>query len=270
MISFSTPGSSNPFWKRFMPLFGAGVLGIAASAPLVSQIVASAVARAPGAAPMPMPVLVGISLAQTAVLVAAAVAAGVSIAPRLGLRSYLAERQPLWQNVRRDLPLAVSVGAATGTMLIVADLAFKAWTGTALLAMSQDQRAAATSIQGLLARFLYGGITEEVLLRWGVMSVLAWLMWRIWQREQTQPRPTIIWIANMAAAILFGVGHIPAAAALLTLSAPLVVQIVVVNALAGVAFGWLYWRRSLEAAMVAHAMAHVVFITRGILGVIQG
>lgn len=270
MITLSTHGSSNRFWKRFMPLFGVGVLGVAASAPLISRIVASAVERAPVASPMPLPVLVGISLAQTAVLVAAAVAAGVSIAPRLGLRSYLAERQPLWRNLRRDLPLAVGVGAATGTTLIVADQAFKAWTGTALLAMSQDQLAPATSIGGLLARFLYGGITEELLLRWGLMSVFAWLMWRVLQRGRNQPRPAIIWTANIAAAVLFGAGHIPAAAALLTLSASLVVQIVVVNALAGVAFGWLYWRRSLEAAMVAHAMAHVVFITGAILGVIQG
>lgn len=29
--------------------------------------------------------------------------------------------------------------------------------------------------------------------------------------------------------------------------------------LGGVVFGWLYWRRSLETAMVAHATVHVGF-----------
>jgi membrane protease YdiL (CAAX protease family) len=130
--------------------------------------------------------------------------------------------------------------------------------------------APATSIGGVLARLLYGGITEEVLLRWGLMSVFAWLLWRVLQRGRNQPRPAIVWTANIAAAVLFGALHIPAAAAFLTLSAPLVVQIIVVNALAGVACGWLYWRRSLEAAMAAHAMVHVVFIAGALLGIIQG
>jgi membrane protease YdiL (CAAX protease family) len=34
---------------------------------------------------------------------------------------------------------------------------------------------------------------------------------------------------------------------------------VALNAIGGIVFGWLYWRRSLEAAMVAHASAHVGF-----------
>jgi len=35
------------------------------------------------------------------------------------------------------------------------------------------------------------------------------------------------------------------------------VRTVVLNALGGVVFGWLFWRRNLETAMLAHAMAHV-------------
>lgn len=37
-------------------------------------------------------------------------------------------------------------------------------------------------------------------------------------------------------------------------------QIVLLNSVGGVVFGWLYWRRSLEAAMMAHAATQVVFI----------
>ena len=33
---------------------------------------------------------------------------------------------------------------------------------------------------------------------------------------------------------------------------------VVLNSLAGIAFGWLYWRRGLEAAMIAHFAADLV------------
>ncbi|MDP9309822.1 MAG: CPBP family intramembrane metalloprotease [Chloroflexota bacterium] len=240
MITFSPGGSPTPFWKRFAPLFGVGLLGIAASVPLISRVVTSAVERTPAAPPIPLPALVAVSVAQTAALMAGAVAAGTAAAPGLGLRSHLAERKPLIRALRPELPLALGLGAASGIALIAADRAFQPWTGTALLAVSQDQLAPATTIWGVLARLLYGGITEELLLRWGLMSALAWLMWRVLQRGRNQPRPAIVWTANITSAGLFGVGHIPAAAAFLTLSAPLVVQIVLVNSLAGIVFGWLF------------------------------
>ena len=34
--------------------------------------------------------------------------------------------------------------------------------------------------------------------------------------------------------------------------------VVVANTAFGVLFGWLFWRYGLEAAMIAHAMAHLV------------
>jgi membrane protease YdiL (CAAX protease family) len=34
--------------------------------------------------------------------------------------------------------------------------------------------------------------------------------------------------------------------------------VVGVNAAFGLLFGWLYWRRGLESAMIAHAMTHLV------------
>ncbi len=59
-------------------------------------------------------------------------------------------------------------------------------------------------------------------------------------------------------ALLFGVGHLGAVSAVAPLTAAVVARTVALNALAGVAFGWLFWRRSLEAAMLAHMAGHVV------------
>ena len=41
------------------------------------------------------------------------------------------------------------------------------------------------------------------------------------------------------------------------LTTPIIVRSVVLNGVASATFGWLFWRRGLEAAMVAHACAHV-------------
>jgi len=66
------------------------------------------------------------------------------------------------------------------------------------------------------------------------------------------PSAAAFWAANLLAAILFGLGHLPATAALVPLSKIVVLRAVVLNGFAGIIFGYLYWKRGLESAMVAH------------------
>ena len=59
-------------------------------------------------------------------------------------------------------------------------------------------------------------------------------------------------------ALVFGAGHLPMAAKLVPLTAGVVARVVAYNALAGLVFGWLYWKRGLEHAMLAHFSADLV------------
>ena len=104
---------------------------------------------------------------------------------------------------------------------------------------------------------LYGGTTEELLLRWGLMTLFVWIGWRVVQRRQGAPTPVLVWTAIVLAAFLFGAGHLPALAAMVTLTPLLIIRTIMLNALGGLLFGWLFWRYSLEVAMVAHASFHV-------------
>jgi len=47
----------------------------------------------------------------------------------------------------------------------------------------------------------------------------------------------------------------------------LIAQTVLLNEIAGVIFGWLYWQRSLEAATVAHATFHVPLVVLSLVQV---
>jgi membrane protease YdiL (CAAX protease family) len=76
---------------------------------------------------------------------------------------------------------------------------------------------------------------------------------RLMGGESTTALPSgVFWAANVVTAVLFGLGHLPATAALAPLTAVLVVRAVVLNGLAGLLFGWLYRRYGLEWAMVSH------------------
>nr|WP_272917381.1 CPBP family glutamic-type intramembrane protease [Alteraurantiacibacter buctensis] len=113
----------------------------------------------------------------------------------------------------------------------------------------------------LVSRVLYGGLTEEVLLRWGVMGGLAWLLLRF-GRPLGLMGERALWVANAWAALLFGLGHLPTLYGLLPDPSTWLVMLVVgANALIGMVFGWLFIRRGLEAAMIAHALAHVIALS---------
>ncbi|HEY7678920.1 MAG TPA: CPBP family glutamic-type intramembrane protease [Terriglobia bacterium] len=111
----------------------------------------------------------------------------------------------------------------------------------------------------IVARVVYGGVTEELLLRWGLMTALVWLAWRYLQQRRGPVRAGFVWLAIAVSALMFAAGHLPAASFLIgALSIPVVVFVIGVNTAFGLLFGYLYWRHGLEAAMIAHAMAHLV------------
>lgn len=107
----------------------------------------------------------------------------------------------------------------------------------------------------LLVRMLYGGVTEEIVARWGLMSLFAWALSRV------LPGGTAMALAALLAALLFAAGHLPLLFATST-SPPhtMIVAVLLGNTLAGLGFGWLYARTGLEAAMAAHALSHALAV----------
>jgi membrane protease YdiL (CAAX protease family) len=104
---------------------------------------------------------------------------------------------------------------------------------------------------------VYGAIDEEVLLRLGVMTFLAWALSRSAGRRAVMP-DALMWVSVVAAALLFGAGHLPATAALAPLTPIVVARAILLNGIGGVLYGWLYWRHGLALAMVAHGGTDLV------------
>ena len=60
------------------------------------------------------------------------------------------------------------------------------------------------------------------------------------------------------AALLFGLSHLPTAFGVVPLTPVVWTYAIVLNGICGMVFGWLYWRKGLEAAMVAHFLVDIV------------
>lgn len=206
---------------------------------------------------MPLPALVALQGVQTLVLLGLLSFLGLRMGHRVGLGSPLLQGwlgpdpAPAWRTLK---PLqAVILGALAAMLVIGASLLLDPMLPEPLHPIA-DPGAGKSALNGLLASF-YGGIVEELQLRLFLMTLLVWLFTAFGRRR---PHAATLWIAIVIAALLFGAGHLPAAAKLWGLSDIVVFRTVALNAIAGLAFGWLYWRRGIEMAMLGHFSADIV------------
>lgn len=210
-------------------------------------------ALAAGRTSLPMPTVITINALQSAALLLLAAWLGNRCGPPAGLRAplftALTERTPLAPALR-EVWLPGLLGGLAGAAILYAAPAF---APPALL------NASSTTGLPLYVRVLYGGITEELLLRWGVMSVVLWLGWKAFGRKGRRPGIVLAALAIAISALAFGAGHLPAAAAVVgRLDQATVAYVLAGNGAFGIVAGILFWRCGLEAAMLAHALAHVL------------
>ena len=98
---------------------------------------------------------------------------------------------------------------------------------------------------------IYGGINEEVLLRLFLFTFVYFICSKFWGIT-AKNRLCILWIITVIVAIIFGLGHLPAALKLITASPFEIFRILLLNGIPGIVFGWLYWSKGIWTAMLAH------------------
>jgi hypothetical protein len=203
-----------------------------------------------------------LSLIQPTVLLSVAVFVGVSLAPKVGLFTPAFEawaRRDVFITALKPQIIPGLIGGAVGGVAIILS-----WVlGKPFLPPQFIMRVLEMNrLLPLPTRLLYGGITEELLLRWGVLTLLVWAAWRLFQKRQGQPRSVYFVSAIVISSVIFGLGHLPLVVALgSNFTAAIVLYVVSANAVFGLIAGYLYWRKGLEAAIVAHMLAHVVIVS---------
>ena len=111
-----------------------------------------------------------------------------------------------------------------------------------------------------MASVLYGGVIEEILLRLFVMSLIAFLAWKLFFRREAKPPMGVIIAANIIAALLFAAGHLPSTVQMFGEITPMILlRCFLLNGAAGLVFGYLYRRHGIQYSMLAHAGAHIVW-----------
>ena len=254
--------------RLFIILMTAGLAGVLSFLLIdLSALVALLPAPARAEVPQITPAIKLLGLIQPAILLALAVLAGVALAPKVGLSAPAAEAAasggPVWSSLKPQIVPGIIGGLAGGGAIVAAAVLWKPF----LSAETAERIAAFGRLVPVPTRLLSGGITEELLLRWGLMTLLVWAAWRLLQRRGGVPKPAYVVGAVVVSSLVFGVGHLPVAYLILPeATAALTLFVIVANSIFGLVAGYLYWKRGLESAMFAHMLAHVVMLTASHFG----
>ena len=170
----------------------------------------------------------------------------------------LAKKIGLWKNETRfeKNPLLAAIVIATigGVGIILPDLLY---FGNYIPAVRESYLVKPTGVF-ILGAVIYGGVIEEVMLRLFLMSLIAFLLHKVFGRGKDKPAIWTLVTANIIAALLFAASHLPTTIMLMGLSPMILFRCFLLNGTFGLLFGWLYRKYGLRYAMISHAGCHVV------------
>jgi len=202
--------------------------------------------------------LISLSIIQSMGLVIVSSAIGTTLTPRVGLEAPFFQALVSGASALKALQpqiLPALLGGIGGSIVFITAYyaLFRPRLDNQTVKSMEDLRMGL----GAYSRILYGGIVEEVLTRWGLMTFFVWLIALI----AGGPNNLVIWIAIIISGILFGLGHLPSYLAAGCRKTSLFLTLMIsLNLWAAIIFGWLFWQYGLIAAMLAHMLFHIVWL----------
>ena len=171
----------------------------------------------------------------------------------------LADKLGLWRGIRierKSLIITLLISVVGGAVF-----SLDHWIFGSMIDGIQSANLAGLTVSGVIASILYGGIIEEVMLRLFFMSLIAFILWKLFsgKKDKDSIPPKLFIIANLISALVFAAGHLPATVAIFgTLSPILLIRCFLLNGGFGFIFGEIYRRYGILYAMMSHALFHIV------------
>jgi hypothetical protein len=240
-------------WKIFFILLSLCLISIACVFPYVITVQADVIKKIG----QPIEIIFFAQLIQSLILFSITIFLGLLFTKKINFQipliTAILEKKDYQKIIKNILGKSIILGMITAGIIYILDNLFM--IGGATISTHQNY---APIWQKLLASF-YGGITEEILMRLFLMTFFIWIGMKIFR--QNQPTKTNITISIFLAAIIFGLGHLPITASITTLTSLIIIRAIVLNGIGGIIFGWLFWKKGLESAMIAHFTTDIFLLT---------
>ena len=121
-----------------------------------------------------------------------------------------------------------------------------------------EQYNVSPTIEKVFAGLFAGGIIEEVMMRLFFMSLLVFIISKLFYKNKKNISVKVYVIANIISAMLFSVGHIPSTMQMTTLTPVLIIRCFLFNGMFGLCFGYLYRKYGIGYAIISHGLCHLI------------
>lgn len=197
--------------------------------------------------PVDLKTILPLQIIQNAIFFAFVIFIGMSLSKRTGLK--ISEGKDFKKYLKSILKISVLLGILAGILIVALDLLF-----VKLINQASQTLINPPAWQGLLASF-YGGINEEILMRFFAMNLVIWIFSLFTKGKPTEKG---IWASILITSVLFGVGHLPITSTFTSITSFVIARAVILNSIAGIIYGWLFWKKGLASSMISHFSTDIV------------
>ena len=121
-----------------------------------------------------------------------------------------------------------------------------------------EQYTVKPTIYKIIGGLLVGGIIEEVMMRLFFMSLIVFILSKLFYKNKKEIPTVVFVLANVVVALLFAAGHLPSTATMTLLTPVIIIRCFLFNGGLGLAFGYLYRKYGIGYAMISHGLIHLI------------
>ncbi len=240
-------------WKVFFVLLGLAMISIICVFPYILTVQGELLNKIG----QPIQVIFIAQFIQSLILFSIVIFFGLFFAKKLNFQlpliEKILEKKDYKSILKNILGKSVLSGIIVAIAIYVLDILFS--INGAIITTHENY---APIWQKLLAA-VYGGVAEEILMRLFLMLFFIWISVKLFRKTETSKLGIIISI--FLSAIIFGLGHLPITASVTAITPIVIGRAIILNGIGGIVFGWLFWKKGLESAIIAHFTADIFLLT---------
>lgn len=257
---------NNPYpWKGFLVFLGIYLIALAAQYPMMLDQARAYIEIMGGSFTYTPNEFALLAIIQPLLLGVIAIYGGHQFFDRVNLRSLTnevvegsrtVETREKEYTLKDSMPFIVVFAVALAILNLGFDVIFQNW-----LPEIYQPNFSIPNVKQILSNIFYSGIGQEILLRWGIMTTIIYVL-------SSRGRDLNQWvyiIGIVFTAILYGFAQYNSIASLTDFSFILVLRILLLNGLDGILFGWLYYKFHFEAAVLSHVLVNLLVILGNVL-----
>lgn len=121
-----------------------------------------------------------------------------------------------------------------------------------------EQYTSKPTVYKMIGGLMVGGIIEEVIMRLFFMSLIVFIISKLFYKGKKEIPIVAYVIANFISAMLFAAGHLPSTTAMTILTPIIIIRCFLLNGGLGLCFGYLYRKFGIGYAMISHGFCHLI------------